>query len=87
MRSPRHDECQIIGERAFEQGISAVQFPSFFSQVLDQQHANIAIFGHPMDEQKVRVHSLNRIKLERARYDFILGPIFDNGVDELATSS
>ena len=85
MRSSRHEECQIIGERAFEQGIFAVQFPSFFSRVLDQHHANIAIFGHPIAEGKLRLHSLNRIKLERARYEFTLGPIFDYAVlDESA---
>jgi RES domain-containing protein len=78
MRSPQHDECQIIGERAFEQGVSAVQFPSFFSQVLDQEHANIAIFGHPLKDRKAHIQSLNRIKLERVRYDYILGPIYDN---------
>jgi hypothetical protein len=78
MRSPQHDECQIIGERAFRHGISAVQFPSFFSQVLDQKHANIAILGHPIAEQKVRIHSFNRVKLERVHYDYVLGPIFSD---------
>jgi|ERR1700730_329605 len=81
MRSPRHDECQIIGERAFRHGISAVQFPSLFSQVLDQEHANIAIFGHPLAERKAKIHSYNRVKLERVRYEYILGPIFDNAVE------
>jgi len=81
MRSPRHDECQIIGERAFQHGISAVQFPSFFSQILDQEHANIAIFGHPLAERKVKIHSYNRVKLERVRYAYILGPIFDNAAE------
>jgi len=80
MRSPQHDECQIIGERAFEHGISAVQFPSFFSQVLDNQHANIAIFGRPIREKKARIHSLNRIKLERVRYEYVFGPIYDNSL-------
>lgn len=79
MRSSRHDECQIIGERVFERGIAALQFPSFFSQVLDQRHANIAIVGHPIAEGKARIHSLNRIKLERARYEYAFGPIFELG--------
>jgi hypothetical protein len=77
MRSSNHDECQLIGERAFARGIAAIQFPSFFSQVLDQEHANIAILGRPVAEGKIRLHSLNRVKLEQARYDYTFGPVFD----------
>ena len=74
-----HDECQLIGERALARGIAAIQFPSFFSQVLDEQHANIAILGSPIADRKVRARSFNRVKLERARYDYSFGPVFDTG--------
>jgi hypothetical protein len=79
MRSSNHDECQLIGERAFARGIAAIQFPSFFSQVLDEQRANIAILGSPIVDRKVTVRSFNRVKLERARYDYSFGPVFDTG--------
>jgi hypothetical protein len=75
LRRPAHQECQILAERIFAKGILAIQFPSFFSCIRDQQYNNIAILGRPVEEGKVHVASLNRIRLDRIDYSFTCGPV------------
>jgi hypothetical protein len=75
LRLPSHQECQIIAERIFSKGILAIQFPSFFSRIRDREYHNIAILGRPIDEGKVRIASLNRVRLDRIDYSFTYGPV------------
>jgi hypothetical protein len=37
---------------------------------------NIALFGHPINKGIIEVHTINRLILEKVKYNFYLGPSF-----------
>lgn len=49
--------------------------PQFKDLLQKQIYPNIAIFGHPISDGKIRVKCINRIYLNRIEYDYGFGPV------------
>lgn len=67
---------QALADQARGMGYDGVIYPSFFNQIREKEYKNIALFGRPVEEGKVRVECVNRLVLNSAQYSFVLGPAF-----------
>lgn len=56
-------------------GLSYRRFPKIKEYEESKIIRNLAIFGHPIKEKKVRVQCINRLLVKRAEYDFLFGPV------------
>lgn len=56
-------------------GISLRRFPSQTEREKAKSVPNIAIFGRPVAENKIRVECINKLILSRVEYDFHFGPV------------
>lgn len=56
-------------------GISVRKFSSYKNHAESQMIPNIALFGRPIKEKTVKVESINRLILEKVKYDFHFGPV------------
>jgi hypothetical protein len=65
------------GARAFDTilGMSVRHIVELEQYAEGQMIGNIAIFGHPISEGKLRVSSVNRVMMARAEYDLSFGPV------------
>ena len=80
-RSDIHRHCRRIADtiRA-ETSCDGLIYNSYFRNIANSAAippVNYAIFGRPLAEGKLKVTSINTIRLERISYDFRLGPIFE----------
>lgn len=66
---------QLLAKKAREMNYDGIIYPSFFNQIREDQYKNIALFGRPIEESKVKIESINRLILETAKYNFVLGPL------------
>lgn len=80
--SPHYNFTQLIAKRIKEQGFKGIKYKSFYSKVRDGINSNFALFGFPLKEKILKIHSLNRIKLNTIKYDFTLGSIYESRNDE-----
>ena len=55
-------------------GLSHRMFPQLHSRERAKITSNLALFGHPLTQGNVEVHSINRLVLRRVQYEFHLGP-------------
>ena len=56
-------------------GLSHRMFPKLYSREKARMTSNLALFGHPLQQGDMEVHSLNRLVLRRVQYDFHFGPV------------
>jgi RES domain len=54
--------------------VDGVIYKSFFEPVHDGTALNYAIVGHPIADQRLRLISVNSVRLDQVKYDFCLGP-------------
>lgn len=73
-----YKKCRTIAQAVLKAGYEGILVKSYYSQVKDKPLPNILLFGFPEAEQKIKLHSLNRIKLNKVEYAFTLGPVFTN---------
>ena len=56
-------------------GLSIRKIRQYAEQIRYYTVANVAIFGRPISEEKVRVTCINRLTLGRVSYGIVLGPV------------
>jgi hypothetical protein len=56
-------------------GMSRRRIPQLQEHEQLKSIPNIGIFGHPIQESKVKVHCINRLVLKQVEYDFYFGPV------------
>ena len=68
------------GEDKFENGV--VASPRFFPSAYDPDNfkliQNIALFGRPIQEKKIEVECINKLRINQISYDFSFGPALKN---------
>lgn len=76
-----HRHCRRIAQTIKEETrCDGIVYNSYFMNVVgdnSEPQINYGIFGNPINEGKLRVSSINTVKLEQIAYDFRLGPIFE----------
>ena len=55
-------------------GLSHRMFPQLHNRERAKITSNLALFGHPLTQGDVEVHSINRLVLRRVQYEFHFGP-------------
>jgi hypothetical protein len=60
-------------------GISVRHLPPLKPYAQSQGVPNVALFGWPIKEGKVRVHSINKIVINSIKYDLSFGPAYHGG--------
>ena len=56
-------------------GISIRKFPFYKNHAKSQITPNIALFGRPIEEKIIDVKCINRLVLDKVKYDVLFGPI------------
>jgi hypothetical protein len=83
LSSPKYDDCRRIAKTFRDRlRVDGFMYKSFFSNLVDGGALNYGFFGHPISEGKLEVASFNQVRIEKIRYDFRLGPVFDWKKDE-----
>lgn len=74
---PSYFSLVRTGARPFDTayGLSVRRFPSYRDRARALSIPNVAIFGQPVLEGKVRVDGINRVMLRHVAYDVHFGPI------------
>jgi len=66
--------AQAIANAARRKGFDGIIFPSYFSSLRGNVIQNIGLFGYPIAVRSLEVLCINRLLLERAKYETRLGP-------------
>ena len=56
-------------------GISIRKFPSYKTHAKSQIIPNVALFGRPIEEKIIDVKCINRLVLNKIKYDVLFGPV------------
>ena len=70
-----YEKCRLISKFIKEREYDGFKFLSYYSNVKEEVLSNIALFGYPFQKNKIKLESLNRVKLERVDYSFSFGPV------------
>lgn len=70
-----YDICRRIAKFTFNKGFDGIIFPSYFSKVKEETIPNIALFGKPIRDNKVKVESIDRARINTVKYDYSFGPL------------
>ena len=67
----------MLARRCQERGFDGIKYPSFLSGLRSghERFPNVALFGRPLHNGAVELHSLNNIRLDAVRYKFTYGPV------------
>lgn len=69
------DICRAVGASAKKAGYDGVKYTSYYSFAMDEESGtNLALFGRPIAEGKLALHSVNRLRMEAVKYRVIFGP-------------
>ncbi|RNI22621.1 RES family NAD+ phosphorylase [Rufibacter latericius] len=63
-------------------GITIRKFPDLKEYAQSQSVPNIALFGRPINENKIRVECINKVLINRIGYDLSFGPAFHKAIIE-----
>jgi len=72
-----YDLCRELAHEIHNRGFDGFFFTSYFSQAHKNGLRNIALFGRPAIEEKLRLISVNRIRLTSVAYEYAFGPSND----------
>jgi hypothetical protein len=72
-----YELTRALAQAAWKAKYDGMLYPSYFSSWKPQKIFNIAIFGRPLQDGRLRVRSINRAYLTRASYEFTFGPLFE----------
>lgn len=67
--------CRRLARRILERGYDGFTYTSFFQQAAERPHRNIAVFGEPIRDARVKVKSINTVRLNELAYRWQLGPV------------
>lgn len=62
-----------IAEEVFQQGYDGLMYWSYFNRISHQKSMNLALFGTPIKDGRVKVVSIDRLLLEQVHYSYSLG--------------
>ena len=71
----RHRETMHQAKSARKRGYDGILFSSYFSQLKSNVVPNLALFGHPIRDGKMKLESINRLHLVEAGYKYSFGPV------------
>ena len=79
---PSHFSSLRTGHHYFQaiRGMPIRAFPALREQQKAKVVPNLLLFGHPIEESKVKILSVNRVHMERAEYTLRFGPVIDEGL-------
>ncbi len=63
-------------------GISIRRFPQLIDYAQSQSIPNLALFGRPVNENKVTVDCINKVVINRVIYDITFGPAYHNAHED-----
>jgi hypothetical protein len=66
--------AQVIARAAKRTGLDGIIFPSYFSALRGNAIQNIGLFGYPIADRSLEVLCINKLFLDRAKYETRLGP-------------
>lgn len=75
-----YDLCQELAIEIHALGFDGFYFISYFAQAHHRNLRNIALFGHPVAAGKLRLVSVNRLRLASASYEYTFGPPNDTSL-------
>jgi len=75
-----YDLCRELAIEIHALGLDGFYFISYFAQAHHKSLRNIALFGHPAAAGKVRLLSVNRLRLASASYEYRFGPPNDTSL-------
>ena len=64
---------QEIALEVYQQGYDGIMYNSYFNQISLLKDKNLALFGHPIKEGKIKVVSIDRVLLNKVEYSYSLG--------------
>lgn len=78
-----YDVIREISIAVKEAGFDRIVYPSYFRRIRSETNIsdktidsiNLAIFGHPIRENKLKVVSIDRLILSGAKYEYSFGPV------------
>lgn len=65
---------KYISKRIYERGYAGFKYYSFFNRYREIEYNNIALFGHPVAEKKLKLNSLNNIDVNGLQLNWAMGP-------------
>jgi len=66
-----------FGIMAYRLGFDGIMYCSYYSKVRRSRFLNVGLFGTPIKGGKLRPKGFNRIALQEAKYEYTLGPVFN----------
>lgn len=69
---------QAIAQVVYKQGFDGILYDSYFKQISSLNDKNLALFGHPIKDGKVRVISIDRLLLNKVEFSYSLGVLLPN---------
>lgn len=72
-----YEICKKIARFTFSKGYDGIIFPSYFSKIKSENIPNIALFNSPINEGKIKVSSIDRIKIDKVDYIYSFGPLLN----------
>jgi hypothetical protein len=73
-----YDVCRRLAKAVQKSlNVEGIIYKSFFTTVIDGPAINYAIFGHPIEDGRLAVTSINQVRLDEIRYQYCLGPALD----------
>lgn len=75
-----YDLCREMATKVHALGVDGFYYKSYFAQAHKRSLRNIALFGRPAREGKLRLISVNRVRLESVEYKFRFGPTNDTSL-------
>jgi hypothetical protein len=72
-----YEITRTIAHAAENSGYDGIIYPSYFSSWKSDKIYNVAIFGRPVQDGRISVKCINRGFIQRASYEYTLGPLFE----------
>lgn len=69
--------CRKIAKFAYSKGYDGIIFSSYFSKIKTENIPNIALFNSPITDGKIKVSSIDRIKINKVDYIYSFGPLLN----------
>lgn len=71
-----YDITRSVAAAAANNGYEGIIYPSYFSSWKPEKIYNVAIFGRPIGDGRLKVMGINRAFIRQASYEYTLGPLF-----------
>ena len=72
-----YDICKKISSFVYSKGYDGIIYPSYFSRVKTERIPNIALFGSPIEDGKIQIKNIDRIRIDKVDYNYTFGPLIN----------